>query len=162
MPMLFPGAEKPQEPPPVKGEVKGWKCAEPGCDGVLELRWSHNLGRWFYGCSEWINGCKGILPANEDGSPRGRPRTRELQGWRNDAHNAFDPIWQDGHCKRPTAYAWLQEVMEMSSDEAHMFEMNIEQCQRVIEKVKTHGPETDFWRRWRKARSKKKKKRRRG
>jgi len=161
MPMLFPGAEEPQERPVAKGEVKGWKCAEPGCEGILELRWSHKLGRWFYGCTRWPD-CNGILPANEDGSPRGRPRTRELQGWRNRAHNAFDPIWQEGYCKRPTAYAWLQEVMEMSSDEAHMFEMNIEQCQRVIERVETHGPGTDFWRRWRKAQSKKKRKRRRG
>jgi ssDNA-binding Zn-finger/Zn-ribbon topoisomerase 1 len=155
MPMLFADAERPKEPPKPTGKVEGLRCAEPGCDGVLELRWSIPLGRWFYGCSRWP-GCEGILPANENGSPRGRPRTRELQGWRNRAHGAFDPIWQEGHCSRNGAYGWLQEVMELTADEAHMFEMSIEQCKRVVEKVQTHGPGTEFWKGWR-SRSKKRK-----
>lgn len=160
MPMLFTDAEEPKGPPRPIGRVDGLRCAEPGCDGVLELRWSTQLGRWFYGCSRFPD-CNGILPANENGSPRGRPRTRELQGWRNRAHEAFDPIWQEEHCSRGGAYAWLREVMELTSDEAHMFEMGVEQCQRVVELVRTQGPGTDFWRKWR-SRPKKKQGNRRG
>jgi ssDNA-binding Zn-finger/Zn-ribbon topoisomerase 1 len=157
--MLFAGAEEPQEPPKPKGQVEGLRCAEPGCNGLLVLRWSIQLNRWFYGCVEWPK-CHGILPANMDGSPRGKPRTRELQGWRNQAHEAFDCLWKEGHVSRGGAYSWLQEVMEMSSDEAHMFEMNVEQCQKVVEKVETHGPGTAFWKEWR-GRSKKRRRRRR-
>jgi len=137
---------KPKNPPPFA--VEGLRCAEPGCDGVLELRWTNKLERWFYGCNRWPK-CNGILPANSDGSPNGVPRTRELQGWRSRAHAAFDILWKEKHCKRTDAYSWLREVMELSVEEAHMFKMSIEQCQQVIEKVRTHGPATEFWHHWR-------------
>jgi hypothetical protein len=160
MPMLFPGAEEPKERPKATREAKGLKCAEPGCDGTLELRWSPKTGSFFYGCSGWPR-CEGALPANEDGSPRGRPRTRELQGWRNRAHETFDRIWMDGHCSRGGAYGWLQEVMGMTTDEAHMYQMTIDQCKRVIEEVRVNGPGTEFWTEWRSRPKKKRKKGRR-
>jgi ssDNA-binding Zn-finger/Zn-ribbon topoisomerase 1 len=128
-------------------EVTGLHCAEPGCNGVLELRWSPRFERWFYGCSNYPD-CNGVLPANRNGSPRGKPRTRELQGWRKKAHNAFDPLWKDGHCTRPEAYLWLQAVMDMTKDEAHMFMMDMTNCKKVVEAVRTHGPGTEFWDQW--------------
>jgi hypothetical protein len=38
--------------------------------------------------------------------------------------------------------------MDLTKDEAHMFMMDIEQCKKVIEAVRTNGPGTDFWEKW--------------
>lgn len=158
MPSLFPGADVPQERPKPAGRVVGLRCAEPGCGGELVLRWSGRLESWFYGCTRFPE-CEGVLPANEDGSPRGRPRTRELQGWRNRAHQAFDRIWKDGHVSRGVAYAWLQAASGWSAQQAHMFEMSVQQCQRVIRLVAEKGPGTEFWRSWRRRRPRRRRRR---
>ena len=127
-----------------KTAVTGLKCVEPDCPGgVLKIKWSPRLERWFYGCEHWSR-CNGTLPANNDGSPRGEPRTKELQGWRNRAHETFDPIWKNGHMSRGQAYAWLKQ--KLAWDHApHMGSMTIEQCQRVIEIVKANYPDESNW-----------------
>jgi len=113
---------------PPEAAVQGLKCAEPGCSGTLHIRTSR-FG-WFYSCEHWP-ACIGTLPANKDGSPRGEPRTKELQGWRNKAHGTFDVIWKNGDLTRSQAYAWLKR--QLGWDYApHMADMTIEQCQEVI------------------------------
>lgn len=161
---LFPGAAPPSTDLP--GRVEGLECAEGDCNGTLELRYSGRLGRPFYGCTRFPD-CKGILPANEDGSPRGGPRTRELQGWRNRAHQAFDCLWKEKHCPRRDAYSWLASAMGISGEKAHMFQMSAEQCKQVIELVQTKGPGTEFWKQWEtehaaRRREKRRRRRRRG
>lgn len=148
MPKLFPHAERPPAPrPEAKGEVKGLKCAEPGCDGELVLKWTPKWRRFWYSCSRWPR-CDGSLPADVDGSPRGEPRTKELQGWRVRAHEAFDTIWKKRGFRRHTAYAWLRRVMVLPPDKAHISRMDVEQCRRVIELVEEKGPDTPFWESW--------------
>jgi ssDNA-binding Zn-finger/Zn-ribbon topoisomerase 1 len=153
---LFSGAEEPPQDDSPAGEVHGLKCAEPGCKRLLVLRRSHRLSMWFYGCQGYPS-CNGTLPAEDDGSPRGRPRTRELQGWRNRAHEAFDCLWKDGHCDRGAAYSWLRAATGLSHKNAHMMKMNVEQCQTVIRLVTDKGPGTEFWDQWRTARAQRKK-----
>lgn len=145
--VLFAGAESPLEARAASAMEEALACAEPGCDGRLELRFSAKLNRRFYGCTRWPR-CDGVLPANDDGTPRGRPRTRALQAARNRAHGVFDRIWKDGHAKRRDAYAWLAEVMGMDRMDAHMFQMDQEQCERVIAMVDQKGPGTDYWAPW--------------
>jgi hypothetical protein len=125
-------------------EVHGLRCVEPNCQGgELELKWSGKLNRWFYGCGTWP-ACLGTMPANPDGSPKGEPRTRELQGWRRKAHEVFDKIWKEGHLARGQAYAWLHR--QLGWEEApHMQNMNIEQCQQVIAIVQERGPDSPSW-----------------
>ena len=149
MPMFFDGADRPREPTKAPGEVKGLRCAEPECDGVLELLWSSRFECWFYGCSHFPR-CKGTLPAEVDGAPRGKPRTKELQGWRVKAHAAFDTLWKGerNRIRRHTAYAWLRRVMVLPPEQAHISKFDIEQCQKVIRLVDEKGPRTDFWRSW--------------
>ena len=160
---LFAGAVPPVEAEEPPGAVEGLKCAEDGCGGTLELRYSEKLGKRFYGCSRYPK-CSGVLPAKDDGTPVGIPRTRELQGWRRRAHDAFDCLWRDGHCSRRDAYSWLRSAMGLSSEKAHMFQMTAEQCEQVIEFVKTKGPGTEFWQQWltERAARKPEKRRRRG
>ena len=146
MPLLFPKADRP--PGDRTQGVGGLRCAEPECDGELELRWSPKLGRHFYGCSHYPD-CNGVLPANQDGSPRGSPRTRELQRWRRWAHESFDPIWKKGLLSRGAAYAWLTAALGQTSAQAHMERLDIDGCMRVMTAVREKGPGTDFWKGWR-------------
>lgn len=156
---LFPGAVSPSSEG-LLGIVEGLECAEPGCTGTLELRYSAKISRRFYGCSRHPH-CSGILPANEDGSPVGGPRTRELQGSRRRAHDAFDCLWKEKHCSRGDAYSWLRSAMGLSHDEAHMFQMSAEQCALVIQYVETKGPGTEFWQQWQTERAERKREKKR-
>lgn len=146
---LFEGSDPPpkERPDSMPGYVDGLRCAEPGCQGVLQLRWSPRLGKAFYGCSRYP-ACPGTLPANDDGSPRGDPRTKELQGWRVKAHAAFDAIWKESDVHRNIAYAWLSRVMVLPREEAHIHLFDVVQCQRVIALVEEKGPGTPFWESW--------------
>jgi len=127
--------------------VKGLRCAEPGCDGTLILRWSPRFNTYFYGCEHYPK-CEGTLPADRAGAPRGRPRTKELQGWRAKAHEVFDTIWKEHRFPRTLAYAWMRRVMVLPPDEAHIFKLDIEGCQKLIKLVEEKGPGTEFWRSW--------------
>ena len=158
MPDLFPEMDQPQRPKgPPAGAVTGLACAEPGCSGKLCVRWSYKLSCWFYGCSAFP-GCSGTLPADKTGAPRGNPRTKALQAARAAAHRAFDTLWKDGHTSRGGAYAWLQRAMGLDKNEAHMYRMNEEQAERVVELVEEKGPGTEFWIRFRADRPPKKEK----
>lgn len=139
--------EEQYQPLGAPGEVTGMRCAEPGCDGILRLRWSDRVQRYWYSCSNWPC-CDGSLPADKAGAPRGEPRTKELQGWRNKAHGVFDVLWKKGHCSRPAAYVWFRRVMVCTPDKAHIFKQDIEGCKKLIVLVAEKGPGTEFWASW--------------
>ncbi|MBO6266801.1 MAG: DUF3268 family zinc-finger domain-containing protein [Synergistaceae bacterium] len=67
--------------------------------------------------------------------PLGRLANSELRKWRNAAHAAFDPLWQQGEYKRRRndAYAWLAEKMGLPKEETHIGMFDVEQCRSVIE-----------------------------
>jgi ssDNA-binding Zn-finger/Zn-ribbon topoisomerase 1 len=146
MPRMF-GAEDPGYPRLPKGAREDLRCVEPGCGGRLVLRDSTKFSRHFYSCMRWPL-CEGSLPANNDGSPRGNPRPRSLQRARKAAHEAFDPIWKEGHVSRAAAYTWLQCVMDLTHQEAHMLQFSEEQCAEVVKLVGEKGPGTEFWKSW--------------
>lgn len=147
MPLAF-GAVPPKKAPDAPGKVEGLRCVEPGCEaGELRLRWSHRTEMFFYGCSNHPR-CDGTLPANPNGSPRGAPRTKEVQSWRDKAHKTFDPIWREGHATRTQAYRWLQFVMRIDAEKAHHMLFGIAECQLVIQLVKLKGPGTPHWETW--------------
>lgn len=144
----------------LENEVTDLECAEAGCDGLLRLMPSEvSRSRVYYQCSRWPD-CDGSLPANKDGSPRGEPRSKELQRWRHRAHQEFDKIWKEGHCSRRRAYKWLTLQLGMGT-EAHMAEMDIETCKRVILAVAMKGPGTDVWKGWLKRERRRRRNRRR-
>lgn len=150
--MLLFGAEEPEEPSLPPDAVEGLPCAEDGCTGTLRLRTATRHTGYFYSCVRWPD-CEGTLPADRNGKPHGKPRKKSLQRARKAAHEAFDPIWQTvrpngRRVKRSVAYLWLQEVMEMSAEEAHMFCMTEEECRRVVREVEAKGPGTPFWDAW--------------
>ena len=76
---------------------------------------------------------------NGTDTPLGRLANRELRRWRNRAHAAFDPLWQQGpyRCRRNDAYAWLAEKMGLPKEETHIAMFDVEQCQQVIQIMNT-------------------------
>ena len=68
-------------------------------------------------------------------TPLGRLANRELRRWRNRAHAAFDPLWQQGPCRRRRndAYAWLAGKMGLTKEETHIAMFDVEQCKQVIQ-----------------------------
>lgn len=67
--------------------------------------------------------------------PLGRLANRELRRWRNRAHAAFDPLWQQGpyRRRRNDAYAWLAGKMGLTKEETHIAMFDVEQCKQVIQ-----------------------------
>lgn len=145
---LFAKAERPVSDVEPTGRVDGMACAEPGCSGRLVLRVGYRINRRFYGCDSYP-GCKGTLPADDDGTPRGEPRTKALQGARNETHKVFDRLWKEKHVSRGGAYSWMREVMSLSKDDAHIGLFEIEQCRDLVGLVAALGPGTPRWDAWR-------------
>lgn len=58
---------------------------------------------------------------------------------RRRAHDAFDPLWKDGHLGRNDAYKMLAEQMGMKVKNCHMALMTMEEAERVpaaVERIK--------------------------
>ncbi|MBR5022810.1 MAG: DUF3268 family zinc-finger domain-containing protein [Oscillospiraceae bacterium] len=68
-------------------------------------------------------------------TPLGRLANRDLRRWRNRAHAAFDPLWQQGRYRRRRndAYAWLAGKMGLTKEETHIAMFDVEQCKQVIQ-----------------------------
>lgn len=62
--------------------------------------------------------------------PLGTMANSELRKFRKEAHFYFDQTWRSGKIKRKRAYAILAERLGIA--EAHIAEMNIDQCKKVI------------------------------
>ena len=56
------------------------------------------------------------------------------------AHDKFDLLWKRQLMTRREAYLWLQNAMEMTEQQAHMEQMNIEQCKQVVARVEKEFP----------------------
>lgn len=88
----------------------------------------------FYGCSTFPQ-CRGTHGAHADGRPLGTPANKETKEARMRAHEAFDQLWRSGRMNRSQAYSWMQRVMSMTKDEAHIGKFSAEQCDKLIELV---------------------------
>jgi ssDNA-binding Zn-finger/Zn-ribbon topoisomerase 1 len=85
--------------------------------------------RKFYGCKRWPT-CKGTHGAHPDGRPLGIPGDAETKEWRHRAHGYFD-----GAVKRlgkKDRYKVLQNLMNMTVDEAHIGRFDVTQCKELI------------------------------
>jgi len=112
----------------------------PECGAPMKLKCSrYGL---FYGCSSWQDtGCEGSHGAHPDGAPRGVPANRATKDARIEAHRLFDRIWGTGLQKRTAAYRWMREAMGMTPDEAHIGRFSIEDCERLLGKIRAAFPE---------------------
>lgn len=90
--------------------------------------------KWFYYCAPciaWV----GCHPGTE--KPLGRLANAELRRAKQDAHAAFDPLWQSGGMKRKAAYAWLAE--QLGVERIHIGKCDLATCRRVVEICRASG-----------------------
>lgn len=92
-------------------------------------------------CKAWV-GC-------HDGTdkPLGRLANADLRKAKQDAHAAFDPIWEElafsGMSRsraRTQAYAWLAEALGIAVRDCHIGLFDEETCRRVVAACKARTP----------------------
>lgn len=115
-------------------------CGEPGCGAKMRLRPSKH--GWFYGCARYP-ACTGTHGAHADGRPKGIPADKPTREARMRAHAALDPMWkndrragEEASDARGRIYRWMQRVMGMTEDEAHIGRFTVAQCDELIEHVR--------------------------
>lgn len=133
-------------------------CPFCGNDMILKGtdKYRHRDGslRTFYACSAYPR-CKAVCGAHPDGTPSSTPADPETKLARMRAHEAFDKLWKTGRMTRPAAYVYLQKLMGLGRDEAHIGFFDKDQCESLIEllsrsryfipeKGDSRGPYTGF------------------
>jgi hypothetical protein len=84
----------------------------------------------FYGCSTWPT-CTATHGAHADGTPLGIPADKVTKAARIKAHDAFDKLWQGGQMRRVEAYTWMQRVMGMTKEQAHIGRFTKAECEKL-------------------------------
>lgn len=108
------------------GKVADLKCGE--CNHVMVLRKS--MYGLYYSCTNFPR-CHGTHGAHPWGEPKGIPADAPTKRAREDAHYYFDKLWVGEHIpSRPKAYTWL--AMQLGVKEAHIAEMDIASCKKVV------------------------------
>jgi zinc-finger-containing domain len=115
-------------------------CSQPAkCVGFSDKLYPYQADYgWLYVCGP----CQAYVGCHKGGQkPLGSLANAELRALRHEAHLAFDPLWQakmrkSGATKayvRSAGYAWLASELGLPVSQMHIGQLNIEQCQRVIE-----------------------------
>jgi ssDNA-binding Zn-finger/Zn-ribbon topoisomerase 1 len=88
----------------------------------------------FYGCNSYPN-CKATHGAHPDGKPLGKPADKETKAWRIKAHLAFDKLFEGEQAvmNRDEAYQYLQTMMNLTEEKAHISKFDSEQCKELID-----------------------------
>lgn len=114
-------------------KILNYPC--PDCGAQLVLK-SSKFGN-FYGCEKYgETSCGGAVGCHKGTEfALGVPADKETRALRIAAHEAFDQLWKDVKMTRKEAYRWLEGVMQLTPEEAHIGMFNAEQCRQLIEKV---------------------------
>lgn len=111
----------------------------PYCEGRAVLVDSAEVYSRSYGMIWLCRPCGayvGVHKGSPSAEPKGTLAKPELRLLRKQAHEAFDPLWISGGMSRVEAYRHLQEIMDLSPDEAHIGRFNVEQCRTLIDRLK--------------------------
>jgi len=70
------------------------------------------------------------------GEPFGTMANAELRWQRQQAHEAFDGLWKGGLMSRDSAYKWLSKKLQVTRDNCHIGQFNMQQCRAVVHHCK--------------------------
>ena len=112
----------------------------PECGSTMVLRESR-FGL-FYGCQRYPS-CEATHGARPNGCPLGIPADKPTKKERVLAHALFDQLWRGPQApmSRLEAYCWMQKMMEMSSDDAHIGRFMTEDCVRLRALLRKNFPD---------------------
>lgn len=97
---------------------------------IYGQRYPHLWKKWFWAC--WP--CEAWVGAHgHQQRAYGTLAKAPLRRLRHQAHQAFDPLWQEGLLPRKEAYVLLAKWLGCDPDLAHIGYLNEEWCRRVIE-----------------------------
>lgn len=83
-------------------------------------------------CDAYVGCHKPNARMGFDGTqPLGRLANAELRKAKSLAHEAFDPLWQDGYMSRKQAYAWLSYQLAIDTKDCHIGEFDVVRCMLV-------------------------------
>lgn len=99
-----------------------------------KFKYNDGSDRKFYGCSRWP-ACTGTHGAHPDGSPHGFPADKATKVWRMRAHEQFDQLWKTGRLTRKQSYRFLQQLMDLDEDAAHIAKFGRLECERLIQLI---------------------------
>lgn len=123
-----------------KEEVKQMDC--PYCGNEAEFLTSKEFYGKDFGTNLYVcRPCNAYVGTHGKGkTPLGTMANAQLRTWRKAAHSIFDPLWKgkNREFSRSGAYGWMQKVMELPAEQAHIALFNEEQCKQLIEKVKEY------------------------
>lgn len=107
----------------------------PYCNKAAAFVTSQQFYGRDFGCNiYWCEPCGAYTTTHgHTDRPKGTLAKRELRELRKQAHAKFDPYWKSGHMTRKEAYKWLQQIMGLNKNEAHIGMFNEDQCKKLIE-----------------------------
>lgn len=89
-------------------------CNYPKCDTYVG---THKHGKWM-------------------NYPLGRLADSDLRSAKKLAHSQFDMLWKTRVMSRSESYKWLQDVMQKEEGDAHIGEMDFDECLKVYNLAK--------------------------
>lgn len=110
----------------------GWVC--PYCGRPAQLVDDREIyGRSYGGkcyvcrpCGAWVGCHKGSSRA------LGRLADANLRRLKLEAHEAFDPIWREGHISRTQAYDLMSSFFHLPPEQTHIGMFDEQMCREVI------------------------------
>ncbi len=101
-----------------------------------------NLPGKVYVCNRFPRCDSYVGVHNGTNIPKGTLANKDLRAARMRAHGAFDSFWRSRHWSRAHAYETLALHLTLSRDKAHIGQLDIAQCEKVV--AIYGGPAVDF------------------
>lgn len=80
-------------------------------------------------CQAWV----GTHKNSSDHEPLGSLAKEGLRLLRSMTHRVFDSLWKEKGMSRTESYLYLQSLMEMTPEQAHIGKFNEDECQKLID-----------------------------
>ena len=117
--------------------MKSPKC--PYCQKEAILIDSRVIYGKSYGLIWLCSPCKAWVGTHKNSpthKPLGSLAKEELRVLRMKAHEIFDSLWRKWGITRREAYAYLQNLMDMTPEQAHIGRFNEHECQKLLKLLK--------------------------
>jgi len=109
-------------------------CKNPATLVTGDIIYPHrqDLFHLFFWRCEDCDAYVGTHRDSREHRPLGRLADAVLRRAKQDAHRAFDPLWQKGPRTRQEAYQWLAHQLGIKFHQCHIGEFDANMCRKVV------------------------------